>query len=417
MRETVDPRASPIVSGPGKAEFVLLAALVMMVVAFAIDSMLPAFPAIGRSLGAPSAGEQGLIISAFIIGFGVAQLFSGMLADRFGRRRIILISLAGFAVTSALAALSSSFAILLFARAVQGVFCAGARVALSAMIRDRYEGREMAQVMSLTGMLFMAAPILAPAMGQMVLSLADWRWIFGALSLIGFGLVGWMGWRMPETLHQEDRLPIAWPSVRDSARTVVTERLSLGYGLALAVMSCGMFAFLTSVQPIFDQRFGRAELLPTGFAIMALGMAVVSLLNAAIVRRYGMRLIGHAALLWFIAFAAIHTIVALTGHETLTNFIILQMVMMMGFVLVGGNFTAMAMENMGHVAGMANAIQGFVQNMIGAFFGTMIGFAFDGTTVPLYLGMTVSGLVALIIVFVTEKGKLFRAHHAPPQGV
>jgi len=189
--------------------------------------------------------------------------------------------------------------------------------------------------------------------------------------------------------------------------------MSLGYSMAMALISCALFGFLLSVQQIFEYEFHRANFLPIGFAIMAAGMAVASLINASIVKRYGMRLIGHAALIFFTFAAAVHLAVALSGHETLPTFVGLQALMMMGFSLVVGNFGAMAMENMGDFAGMANSVQGTISNVIGLTIGTLVGQSFNGTTIPLYLGYFLCGAVALGIVFVTEGGCFFVARHAP----
>ncbi|MBP7134897.1 MAG: multidrug effflux MFS transporter [Sphingomonadaceae bacterium] len=398
---------------PGRIEFVILISVIMMIVAFTIDSMLPALPAIGSSLGVGDEARWPFVISAFLAGFGVSQLFVGVLSDRYGRRTLILWSLFGFALTSLAATLAPTFEHLLVARIAQGATCAGARVIVTSIVRDRFEGREMAQVMSLASMVFMAAPILAPAMGQLVLTVGPWRWIFGALALIGLAIWTWVLFRLPETLAPENQTAISFPTISASARTVVTDRMSLGYGCAMAVVSCALFGFLMSVQPIFQHTFNRPEFLPAGFAMMAGGMAVASLLNAVIVKKYGMRRIGHAALFFFTGVAGIHVVVAMSGHESLWSFIGLQMAMMMGFSLMAGNFGAMAMENMGKVAGMASSLQGSLANIVASVFGTAIGRAFDGTTVPLYAGYFFCGLIALVIVFVTERGKFFVAHHAP----
>jgi DHA1 family bicyclomycin/chloramphenicol resistance-like MFS transporter len=400
-------------SGPARTEFVLLISCVMMLVAFAIDSMLPALPAIGLSLRVADAADQPLVISAFLIGFSIALLFVGTISDRYGRRWLMLASLIGFVVTSLAAAVAPSFEALLAARTVQGMAAAGGQVLVRAVVRDKFEGREMAQIMSLAGMIFMAGPIIAPSMGQAVLAVGPWRWIFIVLAALGFCVWAWAFMRLPETLPPDKRTPISLTSVAANARVVVTDRLSVGYTLAMTVAASALFGFLMSVQPIFDRTFNRADLLPTGFAIMAGGMMAASLLNAAIVKRYGMRMIGHGALIIFTLMAGIHAFVAWSGHETLESFIILQMLMMMAFPMMGGNFNAMAMERMGRVAGTASSVQGFTNNMFSAIIGTIIGRAFDGTTVPLYVAYFLCGLLALIIVFVTEGGKLFVARNAP----
>jgi MFS transporter, DHA1 family, multidrug resistance protein len=409
------PSAQPSRTGPGRTEFVLLISSVMMIVAFAIDSMLPALPMIGLSLGMGDESRYPLVISAFLFGFGISQLFVGTLSDRYGRRGLMLWSLFGFAITSLAATLAPTFEILLIARMAQGFTCAGARVIVTSVVRDQFEGRDMAQVMSLASMIFMAAPVLAPTMGQLAMNTGSWRWIFAALALISLVLWIWVVRRLPETLAEENRTPISRKNIMASARTVITDRMSLGYSLAQAAISCGLFGFLMSVQQIFDKTFGRAAFLPTGFAIMAVGMAGASLLNASIVKRYGMRRIGHAALFFYTFTAGAHMLLAQSGHETMTSFLALQSIMMLGLALMGGNFSAMAMENMGKVAGMASSLQGSVQNLIASVIGGIIGASFDGTTFPLYLGNFLCGMVALLIVFVTEQGQFFTARHAQIQ--
>lgn len=406
-----------ITAEPGRMEFVVLISTVMMLVAFGIDSMLPALPEIGHALGVENENDRPFVISAFLGGFSVSLLFVGTLSDRYGRRGLLLFSLVGFLLASLACTLAQTFPQLLAARLVQGMMAAGGQVIIRSVVRDRFEGRDMAQVMSLAAMIFMAAPILAPAMGQLVLEFGPWRWIFGVLALLGLIVWAWVFTRLPETLAIENRLPIACDTLIASAKHVISDRMSLGYSLAMAFVSCALFGFLLSVQQIFEITFKRPELLPTGFAIMASGMAVASLINAAIVKRFGMRLIGHAALFFFTAVAALHALIAYTGNESLVTFIVLQSVMMMGFSLMAGNFSAMAMENMGGVAGMANSLQGTLSNIVGLIAGVVIGQAFDGTTLPLYTGFFLCGVIALVIVYVTEHGRFFTARHAADQSI
>jgi MFS transporter, DHA1 family, multidrug resistance protein len=397
----------------GRTEFVIIISCVMMIVAFAIDSMLPALPSIGRSLGMDDPTRFPMVISAFLFGYGVAQIFVGTLSDRYGRRGLMLWSLFAFGVTSLMASLAPSYDILLITRMLQGLACAGARVIVTSVVRDKFEGRDMAQVMSLASMIFMAAPILAPTMGQIILSVASWRYIFGALAIIGVLIWLWLMLRLPETLAPENRTMINRANIMESARTVIFDRMSLGYSIAIASISCSLFGFLMSVQQIFEITFKRADFLPIGFAIMAAGMAAASFLNAIIVKRYGMRRIGHAALFFFTFVAGVHMLVAQSGHETMTVFILLQSIMMVGFSMMAGNFGAMAMENMGRVAGMASSLQGSLASIAASIVGAAIGAAFDGTTFPLYFSYFLSGIVALIAIFITEHGRFFVARHEP----
>ncbi len=407
---------SPTPKNPSQREFVFLIASIMMIVAFAIDAMLPAFPAIGKSYGLRDPNQPQLVITALMMGFGFAQFFVGTIADRYGRRGIMLWSLFGFGVMSFIAALAPTFELLLIARVAQGAFAAGARVVVTSAVRDRYVGRQMAQVMSLAGMIFMAAPILAPAMGQLVLEFAPWRWIFGVLALIGFLVWLWALLRLPESLDPANARDISLHQLRISWVTVFSERQSNGYSFANACMTAALFGYLMSVQQIFDIVFEVPDFLAWGFAIMAAGMAVASLINSAIVMRFGMRLIGHLGLTIFTVTAGIHMLVTVSGYETLTMFIILQMIMMMGFSFAAANFSAMAMEHMGDVAGTASSLQGSFSTIAGALLGTFIGQSFNGTTIPIYLGFFICGCLALVAVFVTEGGRLFVARNARQGG-
>lgn len=403
----------PGLAGPGQREFVLLIASIMMIVAFTIDSMLPALPAIGEALGVDVENRRQLVITFFMLGFGIAQFFVGSLSDQLGRRGILTWSLFAYVILSGLAAAAASFEMLLAARMAQGVAAAGARVLVTSIVRDRFSGRRMAQVMSLASVIFMAAPILAPAMGQVVLAFGSWRWIFWVLALFGAMLWVWVVLRLPESLMVEMRVKLTAHQLKLSFLAVLTDRQSVGYSIAMTCMTGALMGFLISVQQIFANVIGHPEWLPYGFAVMASGMAVASLINARIVMRWGMRMIGHWALIGFTVIGGLHALVAFEGQETIYSFVGLQMLMMMGFSLAAANFGAMAMENVGHVAGTASSLQGSFSTIVGITLGTLIGQAFDGTTFPLYLGYFLLGLVALTSVFVTERGQLFVARNAP----
>lgn len=402
--------AAPERSGPGSTEFVILIASIMMLVAFAIDSMLPALPAIGRDLGIVTENHRQLVITAFMIGFGVVQVFVGTLSDRFGRRWPVLIALAGYTITSLLAAISGSFELLLLSRVLQGAAAAGGRVVVTSIVRDRFQGREMARIMSLASVVFMAAPILAPAVGALVLEFGPWRWIFGVLAILSATLWLWVALRLPESWPSERRLPVSFAQLRYSFGRVLGDRMSVGYTIALTCFTCMLMGYLVSVQQIFEHVFGRPEFLPWGFAIMAAGMAMASLVNARIVRRYGMRLIGHWGLIWFTCLALVHLLVSLSAYETMWSFIILQTLMVMGFSFAVGNFNAMAMENLGDVAGTAASVQGSFNTIVGALVGAAIGQSFNGSTTPLYIAAVLCGVAGIAAVLVTERGRLFVAH-------
>ncbi|RVT95125.1 MFS transporter [Sphingomonas crocodyli] len=393
-------------------EFVALMAMVMAVNALGVDMMLPALPALGAELGVTVENHRQWVIAIYMAGFSVMQLVYGPLADRYGRRPILIATIATYALMSLIASVAASFALLLIARLLQGMASASTRVLSVSVVRDCYGGRTMARVMSLCTMVFLAVPILAPSLGQLVLLFAPWRGIFYALA--GFsGLVAlWVALRLPETLHPEDRRAITVGSIATAMKQTVTNRYSLGYTLCIGCMFTCIMSFINSAEQVFVDVFDMERGFPLVFAGIAGTMAVAALVNSRIVERYGMRKVSHTALIGIIAINLIHLAVIFTGHETIVTFAVLQGLMMFFFNLTGSNFNAMAMEPMAHIAGTASSVQGFLSTMLGVIAGFFVGQAFNGTTLPLVLGFTGAGVTALVIVLIVERGRLFHGHIA-----
>ncbi|MDX7950651.1 multidrug effflux MFS transporter [Lichenihabitans sp. Uapishka_5] len=392
----------------GFGQFVSLVAALMAINALAIDSMLPALPAIATSLGIPAGNQQQWIVTAYLLSFGVAQIVYGPLSDRFGRRPVLIVGLLIYSATSLLAATAWSFQTLLIARAFQGIGSAATRVLVVSIVRDSYSGNQMARVMSLAFIVFLAVPILAPSIGQIIMLVLPWRGIFAALAIFGIGVTLWVAFRLPETLHEEDRLPIAPGRIVSAFRISLTSRPAVGYMLAMMFIMGGLFGFINSAQQIFVTTFGAPRLFTVLFAGIALFMAMASLLNSRVVGRVGTRGVSHAALLGFIAVAGVHVVVVVSGLESLVSFAVLQALTMFCFGLVASNFGALAMEPLGHVAGTASSVQGFVTTVGGAALGFLVGQHFDGTTLPLEIGFLSYGVLGLILVLYAERGRLFR---------
>ena len=418
---SVSPDAATTASATGLsfAGFVALMAGLMAVNALGVDSMLAALPEIGRALHVADENRRQLIIVVYVLGFGLAQLVWGPLADAHGRRPILIACTTLYAVLSVVAGFASSFELLLAARLLQGIAAAASRVLVVSIIRDCFSGRTMARVMSLSFIVFLIVPILAPSIGQAILlATGSWRGIFFALG--GFGalisLIG--GLRLRETLHPAYRQPASVRNVARGVRRVLSYRMTLGYTLAGAATFGALLGYVNSVQQIFADLFRHPALFPLVFAGTAASMGVAGYLNSRIVERIGSRKVSHGALLVQLCASSVHLAIAASGHETMASFILLQSVTMGCFGLMGSNFNAMAMEPVGDIAGLAASVQGFVSTCLAAGLGYVIGQAFDGSTVPLCLGFVVMGLVALGTVLFAEHGRLFRPHHpdaAPAQ--
>lgn len=391
-------------------EFVALIAALMAMGALGIDTMLPALPFIGRDLGAAAADLPSVIV-VFSIGFGAAQLIHGPLADRFGRRPVLVGSLMLYIAMTLLCGAARSMELLLMSRVCAGIAIAATRVVTVALIRDCYSGRAMARVSSLAVMTFMIVPIIAPSIGDLILRVGSWRLIFNMIAVAAVGVAIWFVLRMPETLPRERRVPLRIDLLLANWKRTLSDRLSVGYAAAVIGLQGALFGYLTSIERIVDKVFhqppGRLGLI---FAICAVLMACANLLNSRIVMRLGMRRISHGAMVVLILVATTSLILEHAGFETLWSFVAFQAVTMACFGLAASNCSAMAMSNMGEIAGTASSLQGFAVTTGGAVIGWCIGRAttFADSTAPLHIGFLAAGLVALLLAAIVERGHLFR---------
>lgn len=390
-------------------ELVALTAAVMALNALAIDMMLPALGIIGMELGAASDNDRQLVVVVYVLGNGIAQLFFGPLVDRFGRRPILLFALFGYILGSALSVIASSFALLLAARAFQGVTTAATRVAIIAVVRDLTLGRRMAEVMSLAITIFMAAPILAPSFGQLVLMATPWRGIFLVLLLYAVVLAMWILWRLPETQKPADRRRLNASRILGAYREFLTTRQTLGYTLISALSFGGLFAYIAASEQIYVETFGLGDKFPIVFALIAAAQACANLLNARFVRRLGMRRLCHAAILVLVVANVIHLAAIAAYGENLYFFLGFTALSFFAIGFMGANTSALAMEPLGHIAGAAAAANGFASTTVAAFLGGLIARQYDGTTMPIVTGFAILGFLSLLVAIVTERGRLFQA--------
>jgi DHA1 family bicyclomycin/chloramphenicol resistance-like MFS transporter len=402
-------------SGLSFGLFVALIAALMAVTPLGIDSMLPALPRIGHALGVANENHQQWVIAIYVFGFGAAQIVYGPLSDRFGRKAILVPSLSLFAALSILAGFAASFQLLLIARLFQGIAGASSRVLTISIVRDCYSGRQMARVMSTSFMVFLMVPVLAPSIGQGIMLAGSWRLIFFFLAAFALLVCALLSFAMRETLPPRYRRPLSPRVIGQAVWRTLSDRSALGYTFAITLVFGALMGFINSIQQIFQDVFHAPDAFPLVFAGIGLSMAVAAFTNSRLVERFGTRKMSHSALLGMIAMAAIHSLIAATGHETVLSFALLQFATMFCFGLLGSNFGSMAMENVGEIAGTASSVQGFISTCCGVLLGLVIGQSFNGTVLPLTLGYLILGAAALVVVLITERGKLFRAHHVAPK--
>ena len=394
----------------GFPEFVIVIAAIMALNPLAMDMMLPALPDIGSAFHIDYANRLQAVLSTFLFGFGAGQFVTGPLSDRFGRRPVMLGGMALYCIASLLAILAPSFETLLLARLLEGVGTSATRVIATSIVRDCYAGRRMASVMSLAMMVFIAIPVVAPSFGQLVMLITQWRGIFIVLTLYGVLALVWSALRMPETLPLSERKSIAVRDVLGAFRQTITNRQTLGYALAAGGVQGTLFAFVFTSQQVFTGIYHLGRYFPVAFAGIAIGVAIAGFLNARFVGRLGMRVISHGALVGYVAVGGAMLLAVKSDMLPLPLFLALSALMMFSFGLMFANFTALAMEPQGHIAGTASSLYGSITTLLGIGIGITIGQDYDGTLLPFATGFFLCTLAALGVILLVEKGRLFTPH-------
>ena len=389
----------------GYKEFVALMAVMISLVALAIDTMLPALSQIGDTFGVADPNDNQLIVTVLFLGMAIGQLFYGPLSDSIGRKPCIYIGTAVFIVGCLLSLFATSFNLMIAGRLLQGLGVAGPRIVTVALIRDQYEGRKMAQVMSLVMTLFILIPVIAPALGQAILIVAHWRAIFAAILALAIVAVVWFALRQHETLPTQKRAVFSVPGILAAVRVVCLNRTALGYTLVSGLVSGAFLAFLSSSQQLLQIQYELGARFPVYFAVIALSIGAASFVNARLVLRHGMVLLSTWSLALFFAACLLFTVIALwLGEPPLWFF---MSFLLFDFFCIGvlfGNLNAMAMQPLGHIAGVGAAVTGSLSVFISLPIGMLIGDAYDGTVLPLALGFTVCSLLALGLLFWTARG-------------
>ena len=404
------------VKRPGTREMTVMLAALMGLNSFAIDAMIPALPAIGRSLHVLEENERQLVVIAYFLGFASTQLVWGPLADRFGRKSVLAAGITLYGFFAVLCALAGSFPLLIASRLGMGASAAVTRVLVVAMVRDLFEREAMARVMSLVFMVFMLMPVLAPNIGIAILLFAPWQAIFGALAVYALVMLVWSGMRLPETLHPEYRRSLRPGDMVEAVLETVREPLSRGYTLALTISFGALVAYIASIQQIVFDAFHQPHLIGVVFAAIAAPMAFASWTNSRVVGRLGLRRVGHIASAAFALIAFVHLAVALCGRETLVTFVALQALTMCAFAFTSSNLSTLAMEHMAPIAGTASSVQGMIGTIGGAILGFIIGHAFDGTVIPYLVGTALCAVGGFIGVVLTEPRHLFARLRVEPDG-
>lgn len=383
-------------------EFVIIVSLMFSLIAFGTDAMLPSLPAIAADLQLSDVNQAQLVVSTFVLGTGLGQLFFGPMSDATGRKPAITAGILLFLVGCVICFYVDDLKWMLIGRFIQGLGVSGPRTVTIAMVRDLYKGREMARVMSFSFGIFVLVPAIAPSLGQAIMGIYGWRSIYLAFIIFAIFAWAWMLLRQVETHPQERRRMLLRSELFSAIKEVLTNRIVLIFMGIQTLLLGGLFAYLSSAQQIYVDSFGVGDKFPLYFAVVALTSGLAAFINGSLVMRLGMRRMCKTA----IALSTISALVALGfqlwGPESLLlgAFLAWSIVSFLCMSLVLGNVNALAMEPMGHIAGLASAVIGATATLGAVLIAAPIGLAFDGNPMPLLASHFVLYLVAYGLVHV-----------------
>ncbi|AHB90568.1 multidrug effflux MFS transporter [Acinetobacter baumannii] len=383
-------------------EFALLMALLMSIVSFSIDAVLPALGEVGRVFELKNNNQTQWVIIGIFSGMTIGQLIAGPLSDAIGRKRILFTGIIIYFLGSLLCFTTQSFEWFLVGRFIQGIGVSGPYVASISIVRDKYSGAQMARIMSLIMMVFMVAPAIAPSLGQLIIHFFGWRDIF-VLYMIYATVVGaWVALRLEETLLPENRLPMRLQAFQDGFKEVVSNKTTMSYLLCAGFCFGGFIGYLGTSQQIFMQQFGKTgQEFSAYFAVLAGVMGIASFTNSKIVMKFGMRPICIYGFLGLCLISLTFLGIQLIGVTVaFWMFMLYACILFLLFGTLFGNLNAIAMEPMGHVAGMASAIIGAASSVLSLILASIIGQLYNGTLIPMTCGFVIlCGLAFMMTVY------------------
>tara|TARA_R110000751_G_scaffold289825_1_gene396118 strand:+ start:2351 stop:3559 length:1209 start_codon:yes stop_codon:yes gene_type:complete len=391
-------------------EFVAIMASLMSIVALAIDALLPAMSTIGKSINSLDPTENQKFITMIFLGLGVGQLVFGPLSDSFGRKPIVYIGFVVFCVASAICVLAPNLEWMIIGRILQGVGLSAPRTISISMIRDSYKGDYMAKIMSFVTAFFILVPIVAPAMGKFFLDHYGWEAIF-YMQLVATLVVGvWFWRRQPETLRPEYKIKFSSHVFMDGFRELLRHRETMAFTIVSGLITGAFMVYLSSAQEVFEGQYGLADNFPFVFAGLAISIGLSTLLNGTMVVKLGMRRLAMIALTLFCTISIVYVGLFWNSHNPglwiLITFLAMQF-FTLGFIF--GNLRAIAMEPIGHIAGIGAAITGFISTMISIPIATYIGSFIGDTILPLFVGFLVCGSISLSIFMLMRRRSILAA--------
>lgn len=388
-------------------EFIALAALLTAMGAMSIDMMLPVLPQIGASFDIADENSRQLVVVAFSLSFAIGQIVFGPLSDRFGRKPLLLLGVITYVAGAAGSALSTTFEWLLALRFIQGLGASALRVVITATVRDCFAGSAMGRAMTFVFTVFMIVPMVAPFVGLGIASVWGWHAIFWFMVLMALIAGLWIAIRLRETLAPNNRRSLKPRTIFESVIEIFTNRTAAGYTIAVTASSAGLMSYIVSAQQVFAELYGLGNMFPVAFAGTALAIAISSLYATRPIRLFGARFVTHIALTASAVSGLALFAYSLSGTPPLTFALISVTISMAAVGIMQGNANAIALEALGHIAGIASSVIGAISTTFATLIGGLVGQAYNGTVQPLALAFGVGCAAALSAIFWAEKGRLF----------
>jgi len=380
-------------------------ALTTTLTALSIDTMLPALGEISADLNVREANDRQLILVFVFAGLASAQIFYGPLSDRFGRKPIIFVGLGIFALGAIISGAADSFSTMLAGRFIQGVGAASPRIVIMAMVRDRYKGDTMASIASLIMMVFVIVPVIAPMIGQAIVIVGHWRWIFYFFVFCASIIMIWFAFGQAETLPREKRIPFTPARLIGGAREVLSTPVTVGYTLTAGFAFGCFLGFLNSSQQILQEQYGLGSKFPLAFGALAITFGFSSFLNSRLVLRFSAKPLSHFSLRTQCAISTVFLIycILVKGNVPLLVLMVYLSITLMLTSTLFGNLNAIAMEPLGHIAGIGSSIIGSIRTFVSLIIGGLIGRSYDGSIFPLITGFAVCALCGVIVATITDR--------------
>ena len=379
-------------------EFVALMAALMSIVALSIDALLPALPEIGSALGVSNPNNNQLLITMIFLGLGFGQLIFGPLSDSFGRKPMVFIGFTVFVIATIICVTTDSFEMMIIGRVLQGVGLSSPRTLSIAIVRDSYSGNYMAKILSIVVMVFILVPIIAPALGQFLLNFYNWESIFYVNLIFGVLVMFWFWKRQPETLANTNRVRFSARMFIDGTKEFFKHKDAVAFTFVSGFITGSFMVYLSTSQQIFQVQYNLAELFPYIFASLAVSVGLATYLNSILVVKYGMWRIAYIGTIAYAIISVLYVVLFWSGANP-SIFVLISFFAMQFFAIgfLFGNLRALAMQPIGHIAGIGAAINGFISTVMAVPIANYIGSFVTDSVLPLFIGFSIFGILSLLI--------------------